>query len=255
LATNISNWNSEEENNNITNSNTQETENKEENNSEEEFEIIFEIPFENTWNSHIKPKWSVTLVDEDWNTIKQIWREVIINDNGAVIGDKIVDYIPINDTEGNVLPKTLRVFEWEWKWFPYKKYDESWEQVTTYWTPGEYYTNQNISERQFLNIWERVSQKQENKKITALINVAYTNHEWEEIEFNSAQDFEIQYVKEYIWVNPYVILFFIMILVILLLVWIWFWIIGKRKKKCKHCKAKVRKNWKVCPKCKKKIKK
>ncbi len=220
----------------------------------QEFEILFEIPFENTWNTHIKPGGSVTLVDEDGNTLKEIWREVVINENGAVVGENIVDYIPVNDNGGNVLPNTTRIFSGEWKWFPYKKYDDRWNEVIKYWTPGEYYTKQNIEEKQFLQFWERVCEKRDLKKITALINFSYFNQDWEEIEFNSAKEFEIAYVEEYIGINPYVVIpliFFLLLFIFLL----WFFLIAKKEKRCKKCDTKVRKNWKICPKCKKKLKK
>jgi len=231
--------------------NNSEANNEEE---EEEFEVTVEIPFENTWNTHIKPEWSVKLIDEDGNEIKQIWREAIINDNGAVIWEKIVDYIPINDNGWNVLPDTTRIFTWKWKGFPYKEYDEKWELVIRYWDPGEYYTKENIEEKQFLQLWERVCEKRSNKKITALIDFSYLDHNGERIEFNSAKEFEIEYIEQYIGINPYIVLPFIFI-IILFIGWLWFILIGKKERRCKKCDTKVRKNWKICPKCKKKLKK
>ena len=221
---------------------------------EEEFEVIFEIPFENTWNTHIKPGGSVTLVDEDGNTLKEIWREVVINENGAVVGENIVDYIPVNDNQWNVLPKTTRVFSGEWKWFPYKEYNDRWDKVIKYWTPGEYYTKKNIEKKQFLQFWERVCEKRDFKKITALINFSYLDQNWEEIEFNSAKEFEIAYVEEYVWINPYVIILLVFFL-LLFGFFFWFFLLAKKEKRCKKCDTKVRKNWKVCPKCNKKLKK
>lgn len=243
---NTSTWNT------IWEEDSQETNNQED--IEEEFEVTFEIPFENTWNTHIKPGWSVVLVDENGKEIKQIWREVITNDNWAVIGEKIVDYIPLNDNEGNVLPNTTRVFTWEWKWFPYKEYDDAGEQVLKYWDPGEYYTRENVEQKQFLQFWERVCERKDNKKITALINFSYLDQNWEEIEFNSAEEFEIAYVEQYIWINPYIVIPFIFFL-LLLIFFLWFFLIAKKERRCRKCDTKVRKNWKVCPRCKKKLKK
>ncbi len=234
-----------------TNDNQQETSGT----GEDDFEVVFEIPFENTWNTHIKPGGSVTLIDEDGKEIKQIWREVVINDNGAVIGEKIVDYIPINDNGGNVLPKTTRIFEWEWKWFPYKEYNDLWEQVINYWNPGEYYTKRNVGKWQYLQLWERVCERKDNKRITALINFTYTNEDWEEIEFNSAEEFDIDYIEEYVWINPFVVIPLLFFLILLLLLFFWIFILWKKQRRCKKCDTKVRKNWKICPKCKKKLKK
>ena len=243
-------WNTNEETIIETQNNT---ENKD-GTDEDEFEVIFELPFTNTWNSHIKPGWSVVLVDEDGKEIKQIWREVITNDNGAVIWEKIVDYIPLNDNGWNVLPNTTRIFNGEWKWFPYKEYDDSWELVIKYWDPGTYYTKENIEEKQFLQLWERVCEKRNHKKITALIDFSYTDQNGEEIEFNSAEEFEIEYVEQYIGINPFVIIPFIFFLLLLVFL-VWFFIIAKKEKRCKKCDTKVKKNWKICPKCNKKLKK
>jgi len=94
-------------------------------NQNSDFNIKFDIPFDNSGNTHIKPLGKIILKDENGKELKAIGKEVIVNDLGAVIGEKIVDYIPINDTGGNVLPKTKRIFESEWKGFPYKTYDEN----------------------------------------------------------------------------------------------------------------------------------
>jgi len=194
----------EEETDNQTGSGSENTENENTQEEEEEFEVTVEIPFENTWNTHIKPEWSVKLIDEDGNEIKQIWREAIINDNGAVIGEKIVDYIPINDSAWNVLPNTTRIFEWKWKGFP-------------------------------------------------LIDFSYLDENGERVEFNSAKEFEIEYTEQYVWINPYVVLP-IVLLALLFIGWLWFILIVKKERRCKKCDTKVRKNWDICPKCKKKLK-
>ena len=227
--------------------------NSSDNNNNKDFEIIFELPFENTWNTHIKPEWSIVLIDEDGKEIKQIGRKIITNDNGAVIGEEIVDFIPLNDNGWSALPNTTRVFTWEWKWFPYKEYDDSWEQVLKYWDPGEYYTKENIEEKQFLQIWERVCEKRDHKKIKALINFSYSDENWEEVEFNSAKEFEIEYTEQYIGINPFVVIPFILFWILFGLLW-WFLIIFKRTRMCKKCDTEVRKNWDICPNCNKKLK-
>jgi len=196
------------------------------------FEVTFEIPFENTGNTHIKPKWTIILIDEDGKEIKQIWRELVTNENGVITGEKIVDYIPINDNGGNALPNTTRIFTWEWKWFPYQDYDENWEQILKYWDPGEYYTKENIEQQQFLQLWERVAERKDSKTIEALVNFSYTDQEGEEIEFNAAKEFEIGYTEQYVWINPYVIIFFLLFLIIFGLMW-WFLLIFKRTRMCK----------------------
>ena len=214
-----------------------------------DFNISFDTLFVNEWNTHLKPTWKITLVDEDWKEIKWVWKESIKNKDWAIIWEKVVDYLPINDNDGNVLPYTKRNFQAEWKWFPYEGYDEDWKKVIKYWTPEEYYTRQNIEERWFILPWERVNERINHEKINAIIELWYTNRDWEEIEFNSAEEFYVDYKEKYIWLNPYFFIISFLVLFIIFLLWI---IFKKKKKKCISCKKKIDKDMKICPYCTKK---
>jgi hypothetical protein len=218
----------------------------------EKLDIAFEIPFDNNWNTHIKPTGKITLKDEDGRQISQIWKQVILNDNWAIIWERIVDFIPINDIGWNVLPQTKRVFEWEWKWFPYKTYDDQWNEIVRYWSPDEYYSQKNIPENTILNFWERILERSNKKKVTADIHIAYTDLNGEEIEFNSAEDFYIEYVDTYVWFNKYIILVssFLGIFIIFFF-YIWY----RKKKKCTNCNKKIHKDLVICQYCGKKQKK
>lgn len=222
-----------------------------------DLDIIFNIPFENTGNTHIKPLGKIILKDENGNELKAIGKESIINENGATIGEKIVDYIPVNDSGWNVLPKTKRIFETEWKWFPYKTYDIQGNEIIDYWTPSEYYTKKNIEENNFLMFWERVQEARRNKTITALIDVSYTDENGEEVQFNAAREFEIEYIEQYIGINPYIYFPLVLIGFIIAIYVIRYFVVGllRRKRKCPHCKNIVKKEWIVCPHCQKEIKK
>lgn len=212
----------------------------------EDFNINFETLFINEWNTHLKPTWTIKLVDEDWNEIKWIWKEIIKNDEWAIIWEKIVDYLPINDNWGNVLPWTNRNFESEWRWFPYEWYDENWRKIIKYWTPEEYYTKKNIEERRFLMPWERENERINHEKINAYIDISYINKDGEAVEFNSAKEFYVDYKEKYIWLNPYVFIisWFIILIIFLLLL-----ICRKKKIKCINCKKKLDKDMKICPYC------
>ncbi len=214
----------------------------------ETFEVSFTLPINNNWNTHVKPQWKIKLVDENWKTIKWVGKEVQKNDFGAVIWEEIVDYLPLNDEWGNVLPKTKRNFESVWKWFPYKSYDDSGNQVVKYWQPWEYYTKQNLAENRFQKPWERISEKRKTKTIKAVIEVEYEDADWEMIEYNSAEEFKIEYVEQYIWINPYVVIPFLSFITFFFLWWI---IAAKRKIPCinKDCKQKLKRKTKRCSKC------
>ncbi|NVP17544.1 DUF916 domain-containing protein [Candidatus Gracilibacteria bacterium] len=212
-----------------------------------DFNIEFEIPFNNEGNTHIKPDGKITLVDENGEIIKGVGKELIKNEVGTTIGEKIVDYIPINDNGGNVLPNTTRIFKSEWKGFPYEDYDEAGKKIIKYWTPSEYYTKKNIESKTFLFPWQRVNEKLEQKKVNAIIELAYKNYKGEEIEFNSAKDFYVDYKTEYVGYNPY---FFLGLILSLGLLWFILFIIKKkRKKKCDNCGKYIKKDMKICPYC------
>lgn len=215
---------------------------------ENEFNVIFTLPFENQGNTHLKPTWKITLVDEDGKIIKNVWKEIVQNEHGLVIWEKIVDYIPINDVKGNVLPDTKRDFVSNWLWFPYESYDIEGKKVIKYWSPQEFYTANNIESNHVLMPWERVNERISSKKIEAQFELTYAEDLWEPREFSSAQEFDILYKEQYIGINPYAILWTGGFGFILLL----FWIIGiMRKKKCvnKKCRKKLKKDMKICPYC------
>lgn len=228
---------------------------KEDNNKKEELEVFsieFGLPFENEWNTHIKPKWTITLIDEDWNKILWIWKEISQNEAWAILWENIVDYIPINDNGWNILPNTTRVFLSEWNWFPYEAYDEYGKKIIKYWTPSEYYTKKNIEWTTIIFPWQKIYEKVENKKIKALVNVGYENYLGENVEFNSEKEFDIEYTSKKIWINPY---FFIFWWLLIFLLYIIYLIIRKvRNKKCKSCKKSIKKNMKICPYCSEKQK-
>lgn len=213
---------------------------------DDNFEVKIEIPFKNDWNTHIKPKWKITLVDENWEVIKWIWRESKLNDNWAIIWDEVVDYIPVNDAWWNILPNSERNFDSYWKWFPYKSYDKDWNQVIKYWTPWDYYSKQNVEEWRTLMPWERVSERKVNRKIKAKVDITYKENNDNDVKYNSAKDFNVEYEEKYVWLNPYVV---IPASFILFLLFIWFLIARKNKKKCIKCGKKINKKMKVCPYC------
>ena len=236
-------WNIEEEN-----LDTDNIDDKNDTEKTDSFEITIEIPIENKWNTHVKPSWKITLIDENWNELKKIWKEVVTNDKWAIIGEKIVDYLPINDIWWNILPDTKRVYRSDWKWFPFETRDEEWKIIIDYKTPSEYYTDQNLNEQKFIMPWERICSKVQNKKITAKFNINYSDEHWDNIEYNSAEDFNVEYIEEYVWLNPY---FFIILWLFWLLFLFIFLLLRKKKKVCINdkCKRKINSDIKICPYC------
>jgi hypothetical protein len=214
---------------------------------EEDFWVDFSVPFENNWNTHIKPNWKITLYDENDKVIEQVWTENILNENWVIIWQKIVDYLPINEELWNVLPNSQRVFYQTWKWFPYETHDESWKVIIKYWSPSEYYSKKSKVSVTTIYPWQRIKTKLEFKKIKSITHLSYEKNNWELEEFNLTKDFFIKYKYEYIWYNPY---FFIYLAIFLIVIWFfWFIILLIRKKKCPYCWKRIDKNLKICPYC------
>lgn len=220
--------------------------------SENDFSVDMTIDFSNKWNTHLKPIWKIEIIDENWNTLKKIGKESIKNEAWAIIWEKVVDYIPINDENGNVLPNENRKFNQKWDGFAYETLDENWEKIIKYYDPSEYYSTKNKNNNWYLMPWERICVREVNKKLTADIVLAYTAPDWKEVEFNSARDFLVKYSEEYIWLNWYVIIPTIVFFFLLFIFWlIWY----KRKKRCPNCKKVVKKDMQICPYCWEKLKK
>ncbi len=217
-----------------------------------EFNITFDIPFKNKWNTHLKPQWKIVLKDENWNVIKKIWKKIISNDKWAVIWEDIVDYIPINDAWGNVLPYSDRDFLSEWKGFPYKTYDDEWNPVINYWNPSEYYTKKNKQNAWYLMFWEKVKERTKTKQIEANINISYKDINWKMVEFNSAKTFDIKYKETYVGLNYFIVIPFCIFILILLLYFLFKKL--NRKYRCRKCNKEIKKNRDVCPYCLKKQK-
>lgn len=220
--------------------------------SNNDFQIDFAFPINNKGNTHIKPTGKVILTDEDGKKIKGIWRQVRVNEFGAIVGEEIVDYIPINSENGNVLPKTKRVFTSQWKGFPYKNFDERGNQIVNYLHPSDYYTQQNKQNSGFLMFWERVSEVRQNKTITADIELTYPDVDGKDILFNTAKEFPIRYVEQRVSLNPYIILgLMLLFLAWIMMLWVirW-WLIATKKRYCWSCDEKIQSHWKTCPHCK-----
>lgn len=214
--------------------------------TEDDFNISFNTPIINEWNTHLSPTWNITLIDEKWNIIKSIWKESIKNEQWAKIWEKIVDYLPINDEWWNILPWQTRDFIAEWKWFPYESYDENWKKIIKYWTPEEFYTKKNWAEWWYIFPWQRINERINQETIKANVNIKYKNKDGEDVEFNSADEFEVNYREKYVWINPYAVICFIIFILVIYILWL---IFRKKKTKCISCKKKIDKDMHICPYC------
>ncbi len=183
------------------------------------FAIDFNIPFTNSGTTHIKPEGEITLIDENWKQLLWIGKESIKNDLGAIIWEKVTDYLPFNDSDGNVLPWTTRVFNPIWNGFPYKSYDDQGNQIIKYWSPWEYYAKKLTEKNWYIQFWQEVRSIEKHQTITAKIDVSYIGKDGKWVSSKIIRTFPISYTADTIGINPFVALI-ILIVFIIFCIWL-----------------------------------
>lgn len=189
-----------------------------ENNSFDNFPITFQTIFENLWNVHLKPTWKITLIDENGEVLKNIWKETLSSPAGAYIWEKMVDYIPINDTLWNVLPKSERRFETSWMWFWYNVLNEDGTKSVEFKNLEEYYADKASEKAQYLMFWQSINSREVKKKITANFELSYEWKDKVKKDFVDTKDFYVTYNEKYIWIN-YTLVFILAILILWVIVY------------------------------------
>jgi len=180
--------------------------------------IVFKTEFKNSGNIHLKPKWKIELIDEDGKRLEKIWKETLKSINGAFIWEKLVDYIPINSVEWNVLPKSTRVFNSLWEWFGYSIINEDGTRGVEFKTIEEYYLNKGNEQKQYLSFWEALHIRKVKKRIIAKYEFSYTSKDAETKSFQWEKSFHIEYKEKYIGLN------YLVISLIIIILWGWLYL-------------------------------
>lgn len=170
------------------------------------FPILFETKFKNEGNTHLKPTGRIELIDEKGETLKNIGKESITTPAGAFIGEKMVDYIPVNDGLGNVLPKSERRFESVWEGFGYPELQADGTKIVKFKDLTAYYADKAAEKRAFLQFWESIHTRTVNKTITANLVLAYEGKDKEKKEFRDSKKITVQYEEQYVGINYLVII-------------------------------------------------
>jgi len=76
----------------------------------ENFPVNFALRFENTGNTHVKPTGKIE-ISSFGQQLQNIGVETVLNSQGVIIDQNIVDYIPVNDARGNSLANSFRRFD------------------------------------------------------------------------------------------------------------------------------------------------
>lgn len=185
----------------------------EEKTSFDNFPIDFNVLFKNDWNVHLKPTWKIEILDENNTPLKNIWKEVITSPAWAYIGEKMVDYIPLNDTLWNVLPKSQRKFESTWAGFWYTILNEDGTKSVKFKNLTDYYASVASEKQAYLNFWEQVHSKTVSKDLKVIMTLSYEWKDKEKKDFKEERIIKVSYDEKYVWINYY------LIFVIILLLW------------------------------------
>lgn len=169
------------------------------------FPVVFETIFDNNWNVHIKPTGKITLVDEDGKTLTNIWKESVTNPAWAFIGEKLVDYIPVNNSIGNVLPKSTRKFESVWEWFWYQELKEDGTKLVKFKSLTDFYADKSAEKKTYLKFYESMNSRIVSKKITASLELSYEWKNKEKKEFKDTKTINIEFAEQYVWLNYFMV--------------------------------------------------
>jgi hypothetical protein len=137
--------------------------------------ISLGLPVDNQGTIHIVPEGKITLYTDDGIQLLRIGKELIKNENGIIIGEKIVDYLTINEENGNVLPNTNRTFTMDWNGFARENIGPDGKVYISYETPSQYYSRIAREEAGYLYPWQKLALVHINRTLTARVDLSYTD--------------------------------------------------------------------------------
>jgi hypothetical protein len=193
---------------------------------EKDFNLTMKIPVKNDGNTHIKPTGKIYLYDENGEQLTKIGKISVVNENGVYMGEKIVDYLPINDEGGNVLPGTERIFQTYWSGFAYNTIDTKGNSIIAFESPGTHYSQLTETASQFIYPWERMSLRKAEKVLTAKVDISYINPKTKE---QDVKNLEIPLAVSYLYVAK--VMNWSAIIGFLLLMWVFRIILRKRNRR------------------------
>jgi len=174
-----------------------------------DFPISFQTKFQNDWNIHIKPTWKITLTDENWDQLKNIWKESVLSPAGAFIWEKLVDYIPVNDTLGNVLPNSTRNYESIWEGFWFQELKEDGTKIVKFKDLNSFYSDK--KSQTYLKFWETVKTRKISKPLTVVLELSYEWKNKQIKDFRQTKSINVAFTEQYVWVNNFIIFIWIIL--------------------------------------------
>ena len=122
-----------------------------------------------------------------------------MDENGVVISESTVDYIPLNNQQSAILPNSDRIFENTWQGFIEEYTDRYGKKQYRYLTPSEKSAGRSLNERLFP--WEKLETKKVQKQLTAQIDVEYDKQDGTKQEFHIIKKFPISYDEKELVIN------------------------------------------------------
>jgi hypothetical protein len=156
------------------------------------FGVDFKIPVKNTGNIHILPVGRIEIIDENGLPLKSIGKESIRSPEWAFIWEKIVDYLPVNDEGGNVLPGSDRLFTISWKWFAYETIDGG-KSVIKFLPPQEHYKQEQSNQSPYLLPWEKYRVVSVSKVLKAKVYIEYKGANNTPVPYETEEDIAVDY--------------------------------------------------------------
>ncbi len=180
------------------------------------------IPIDNKGTIHITPTGQITLHELDGTQLLNIGREFIKNENGAIVSEKVVNYLTINAEGGAVLPKANRLFEINWLGFGHESINPDRSISVVYENPGAYYARTSREESGFLYPWQKLVLTHTIKQLIAKVNLSYMNPITRSlVDRNQEVPITVEYDEVIKTVNTGLV--FIISIILLFLWWIIVW--------------------------------
>ncbi|MCT4617407.1 MAG: DUF916 domain-containing protein [Candidatus Gracilibacteria bacterium] len=172
-----------------------------ENNNLDGMPVVFSTAFENTGNIHLKPRGKIEILDDRGVTLENIGKEPIVTPGGAFVGERQVNYIPFNPSDGNVLPNSTRKFESAWEGFGYPVVSEDGTKKIMFRNLTDYYAEEIGSKAMNLKPWQQIKTQKISKPFTANIYTYYEGKNKEKKELRTTKTFRVSYVETYVGLN------------------------------------------------------